>query len=112
MTLQTGSCGCGSGYLPGCLESLTNGLRPGAITDVKSEGPTKAWENGALRQMATETIPVAPPEAPGDAPNDELDLVARARGGDGRAFSTLVSRYEGKIFRLAMNITQNREDAE
>ena len=29
-----------------------------------------------------------------------------------RSFSTLVRRYEGKIFRLAMNITQNREDAE
>jgi RNA polymerase sigma-70 factor (ECF subfamily) len=109
MTLQASSCGCSSGYFPGCLKSLTEG-------PIKPEGPTKRWENGALREMATETIPVAPGdaqgEAPGNAPNDELDLVARARGGDGRAFSTLISRYEGKIFRLAMNITQNREDAE
>jgi RNA polymerase sigma-70 factor (ECF subfamily) len=57
--------------------------------------------------MAIETIP-----APVEAPSDELDLVARAKAGDSAAFSVLISRYEGKIFRLAMNITQNREDAE
>jgi RNA polymerase sigma-70 factor (ECF subfamily) len=43
---------------------------------------------------------------------EELELVNRSREGDAGAFSTLLSRYEGKIFRLAMNITQNREDAE
>lgn len=42
----------------------------------------------------------------------ELVLVNRARGGDTSAFSQLIRQYEGKIFRLAMNITQNREDAE
>lgn len=56
--------------------------------------------------MATESIPV---EAPVD---DELELVAQARKGDAASFSILLRRYEGKIFRLAMNITQNREDAE
>jgi len=43
---------------------------------------------------------------------DEGALVAQVRGGDSRAFSELVRRYEGKIFRLANHITQNREDAE
>src|SRR5512141_1499578 len=43
---------------------------------------------------------------------DETTLVAQAREGDARAFSELVRRYEGKIFRLAQHITQNREDAE
>jgi RNA polymerase sigma-70 factor, ECF subfamily len=43
---------------------------------------------------------------------DEPALVAAARGGDLKAFEELVSRYERKIFRLAMNITGNREDAE
>ncbi len=43
---------------------------------------------------------------------DELTLVAQARDGDTRAFGELVRRYEGKIFRLAQHITQNREDAE
>src|SRR5438874_3512091 len=43
---------------------------------------------------------------------DEGALVAQARQGDTRAFGELVRRYEGKIFRLAQHITQNREDAE
>ncbi len=58
--------------------------------------------------MSAESVPVAVPAEE----NDELDLVARSRQGDAAAFSVLVRRYEGKIFRLAMNITQNREDAE
>src|SRR2546423_7410795 len=43
---------------------------------------------------------------------DESVLVQQAREGDTRAFGELVRRYEGKIFRLANHITQNREDAE
>jgi len=43
---------------------------------------------------------------------DETPLVARARAGDARAFGELVQHYEGKIFRLAQHVTQNREDAE
>ena len=59
------------------------------------------------RNMATESIPVEVPVV-----DDELELVANARKGDAASFSVLLRRYEGKIFRLAMNITQNREDAE
>src|SRR6201981_2219043 len=44
--------------------------------------------------------------------DDEGSLVAAAKSGDISAFETLVGRYERKIFRLAQNITQNREDAE
>jgi RNA polymerase sigma-70 factor (ECF subfamily) len=43
---------------------------------------------------------------------DEAVLVAQSREGDDRAFGELVRRYEGKIFRLAQHVTQNREDAE
>ena len=43
---------------------------------------------------------------------DETALVALARHGDTHAFSELVEHYQRKIFRLAQNITQNREDAE
>ena len=75
-----------------------------------NHGPIQAsgvlWDNGDSRKMATESIPV---ETPVD---DELELVNRARTGDTGSFNTLLRRYEGKIFRLAMNITQNREDAE
>ena len=43
---------------------------------------------------------------------DETTLVAQSREGDTSAFGELVRRYEGKIFRLAQHVTQNREDAE
>jgi RNA polymerase sigma-70 factor (ECF subfamily) len=65
------------------------------------------WDNGDSPKMATESIPVEVPVV-----DDELELVANARKGDAASFSVLLRRYEGKIFRLAMNITQNREDAE
>jgi len=44
--------------------------------------------------------------------DDEGALVSLAKKGDLKAFDELVNRYESRIFRLAMNITQNREDAE
>jgi RNA polymerase sigma-70 factor, ECF subfamily len=43
---------------------------------------------------------------------DEPQLVAAAQAGQLEAFEILVGRYERKIFRLTLNITQNREDAE
>jgi RNA polymerase sigma-70 factor, ECF subfamily len=46
------------------------------------------------------------------AGTDESVLLAQSREGDTRAFAELVRRYEGRIFRLAQHITQNREDAE
>ena len=48
----------------------------------------------------------------GIAKEDEHLLVAAAKRGDAAAFEELVNRYERKIFRLTMNITRNREDAE
>ena len=44
--------------------------------------------------------------------DNEAAVVALARQGDAKAFSELLERYETKIFRLALHITQNREDAE
>src|ERR1700676_3445817 len=44
--------------------------------------------------------------------DDEAQLVSAAKAGNTSAFEELVNRYERKIFRLGMNITQNREDAE
>jgi len=46
------------------------------------------------------------------ARDDEHLLVAAARKGDETAFEELVNRYERKIYRLTLNITGNREDAE
>jgi RNA polymerase sigma-70 factor, ECF subfamily len=102
-----------------------------------SERTGATWETGESSQklaekMSTDTVtPLAPqsedPEVHAAPPPDltgapqielteeakaELELVNKARRGDGAAFSQLIRQYEGKIFRLAMNITQNREDAE
>jgi len=44
--------------------------------------------------------------------DDEAVVIAQARTGDAQAFNDLLRRYERKIFRLALHITQNREDAE
>jgi len=39
-------------------------------------------------------------------------LVARARRGNHEAFEDLVARYQGRIYRLAMRMSHNAEDAE
>ena len=59
-----------------------------------------------------EPVETNPGAAPAVSTDNEAELVAAARTGDLAAFETLVNRYERKIFRLAMNITQSREDAE
>src|SRR5712672_4602061 len=43
---------------------------------------------------------------------DELTLVQAAKKGDDSAFEELVRRYDRNVFRIAQDITQNREDAE
>jgi len=44
---------------------------------------------------------------PGDA-----ELVDRLKRGDGEAFAGLLRRYQGKVYRLSMNMTRNVQDAE
>ncbi len=44
--------------------------------------------------------------------SDELSLVQAAKKGDVSAFGELVKRYDRNVFRIALHITQNREDAE
>src|SRR5579863_8651279 len=72
---------------------------------VRTSNPGFAvWDDMSYPVMATQgSIPGV---------SDETALVQLARAGDLKAFSSLIEMYEGKIFRLAMNITQNREDAE
>ncbi len=43
---------------------------------------------------------------------NETALVAEARAGNGDALVTLLNQYDRHIYRLALNITGNREDAE
>jgi len=42
----------------------------------------------------------------------DVALVVRVRAGDVSAFDELVRKYDRQIFRIALHITQNREDAE
>ena len=42
----------------------------------------------------------------------EQKLVELLRGGEEAAFEALLKRYQGKIYRLALSVTKNREDAE
>ena len=64
--------------------------------------------------MASLDNPAPAQRVPGASPPpaDEVRLVEQARQGNLDAFTDLVNRYEGKIFRLTQHITGNREDAE
>jgi RNA polymerase sigma-70 factor, ECF subfamily len=57
------------------------------------------------------------PEKINAAPHEALEklesaLVAEAQSGDNEAFEELVNRYERKIYRLALRLTGNAQDAE
>ena len=43
---------------------------------------------------------------------NEATLVADARAGNAEAFTALINQYDRNIYRLALNITRNQEDAE
>ncbi len=43
---------------------------------------------------------------------NETTLVAEARAGNAAAFAALVGQYDRNVYRVALNITGNREDAE
>jgi RNA polymerase sigma-70 factor (ECF subfamily) len=42
----------------------------------------------------------------------ESELIARAQNGDVAAFETLVRNYDGKVLGFALNLLQNRDDAQ
>lgn len=48
----------------------------------------------------------------GSEHQQELELVARAAGGDGAAFELIMRRYNQKLFRTARSILRNDEEAE
>lgn len=43
---------------------------------------------------------------------NESELIAEAKKGSAEAFTVLVNQYDRNIYRLALNITNNKEDAE
>lgn len=58
--------------------------------------------------------PVGPQESKSTDSSGEPDseLIAATKRGEGRAFDTLVRRYEKRIFSVAFRIVRNREDAQ
>jgi RNA polymerase sigma-70 factor (ECF subfamily) len=54
--------------------------------------------------------PAAPPAAPSAQPSDD-ELVARARARDLGAFELLVDRHEDRLYRVAMRLLRNENDA-
>src|SRR5215831_19847192 len=44
--------------------------------------------------------------------SNETLLVDQARSGNPEAFATLINHYDQNVYRLAVNITRNHEDAE
>ena len=80
---------------------------------------SREWS--ALKALGSDSLLVGPcpngdglmtePSQPAVAKDESL-LVTEAKAGSYEAFEELVNRYEKKIYRLGMNITGNREDAE
>lgn len=74
--------------------------------------PAPSAQGSSKLELLEARVPASQPKPSAIVREDEAALVAAARSGDTSAFNELVNRYESKIFRLAQNITQNREDAE
>ncbi|MFH0943589.1 MAG: sigma-70 family RNA polymerase sigma factor [Planctomycetota bacterium] len=47
-----------------------------------------------------------------DEPRDDRELVEQAKNGSEEAFTCLIDRYHGRIYRVASRIVRNPEDAE
>jgi RNA polymerase sigma-70 factor, ECF subfamily len=50
-------------------------------------------------------------DVPGSEPGGDEELAARAAAGDGPAFEALVIRYQARVYRLAVRMTQSDADA-
>lgn len=65
---------------------------------------------GAAADASTVEDPATEPVAGGEL--DDLTLVVRAQEGDVRAFEVLVRRHQRQLYRLAMRLLGNSNDAE
>jgi RNA polymerase sigma-70 factor (ECF subfamily) len=90
---------------------LANGLI--ATDDFLAGAPTSARQRSSRSPDISETPPPSPALRliPGGAGLSDEALVERARNGDRSAFSRLVERHQRRLFRLALGIVHNREDA-
>lgn len=63
--------------------------------------------------MTSEAAPpdAAGPSRPGTPPEDERELIRRCQAGDLAAFEPLVERYRERVWRLALQMLRDREEA-
>ena len=104
-SVRTGNAGGDRAAWSSYVDDSRTGCPGNSNRDNSNRGSSKRGRQRGIMEARTMT-------APSFAEADEFTLVARSREGDGPAFGELVRRYEGKIFRLALHVTQNREDAE
>ena len=77
---------------------------------------SKADATGLLTGAATKPTPRMPSEAKTSAklkkrkPDEDAELVARAKSGDTAAFDDLVRKHHGRLYGLVYHMTSNRED--
>ncbi|MCX8109570.1 MAG: sigma-70 family RNA polymerase sigma factor, partial [Verrucomicrobiae bacterium] len=79
------------------------------VTESTTSLPSMAQQPAQEIQIQAPTPALAGPEKPEP---DDVQLVDRAKQGDLAAFETLVSRYENRIYSLALRILQHQQDAE
>ncbi len=90
------------------------------------DGPVPALESGRAtpvelkeRSISEEPVNTKPrdkskgsrSEGPHDEQVDDQTLVERCKKGDQQAFRTLVQRYQGRVFALALSMLHDRQDA-
>ena len=80
--------------------------RRSTLKETMAAHPTSLAEPAELDAQAS--LPVSPVVEP----HPDLALVEAAKAGDTAAFEKLVRQYDRQIYRTALHITQNREDAE
>ena len=90
------------------------GTRPSTLKETMAAHPTSFAEPAELQAppASPPTLPEASSSVPVAEPHPDVALVERAKAGDTAAFEKLVRQYDRQIYRTALHITQNREDAE
>jgi RNA polymerase sigma-70 factor, ECF subfamily len=92
-------------------QPTSNLVDPALAAQVGEKGRMRAGFPGN-REKLNRTIMETIQTKVNEPVSDELSLVQAAKKGDVGAFGELVKRYDRNVFRIALHITQNREDAE
>lgn len=75
--------------------------------------PPPPATRGQTRQARTDSSgrpSATPPDAP-EPPSDEQQLLLAARAGNREAMAELLTRYQDRLYRVCLNVVQNRDTA-